>query len=549
MDKKDRMAYATILSKESGYIRKDPGGRMRIALAYPNKYYVGMSNLGLHAMYRVFNSRPDTLCERIFLPSRDLEWIHRNHSIPLLSLESQTPVREFDILAFSCSFENDYLNCLKMMDMAGIPLRARERDGTYPIVVMGGACTFFNVEPMSPFMDCFICGEGEGVGNDFMDVFGRWLDAQESRDVLLRSLLHIDGIYCPEFYEYRYDDRGVICDLVIHDNAPEHIRPRIEHDINELNTSTAIFNEESEFGHMYLLEVTRGCPRGCHFCLLSRIYKPFRQRELQNLLKSAGEGLKKRRRVGLMGASLTDYRDIVELCEGILSMGGEVSLCSLRADDLSDRLMECLAKTGIRTITLAPEAGRECLRAVIGKGDMTDEKIMESVERLVKWGVPNLKLYFMVGIPGETEEDMAAIITLVKKIGHHTSQISKGKGALRQITISLSSFVPKPLTLFQYYPMQPVEILNKKIRYIAREARSIKGITCVNDLPKWSFIQALLSRGDRRAGEILHMAHLEKGNWSRAFSQLNINPEFYLNYPFKKGDMPPWGLWLKQKVL
>jgi radical SAM superfamily enzyme YgiQ (UPF0313 family) len=228
-------------------------------------------------------------------------------------------------------------------------------------------------------------------------------------------------------------------------------------------------------------------------------------------------------------------------------MGGKISLCSMRIDNLSDRLMESLVISGIKTITLAPEAGRESLRSSIGKADISDDKIIEGIEKLIKWDIPNLKLYFMVGLPNETEEDVKAIVRLAKRIKHHAAQISKGRGALRHITISVNSFVPKPLTRFQFYPMESVELLNKKIRYITKEVRLLKGINCTHDMPKWSYIQGLLARGDRRVGELLLLAYQENGNWNRAFSKINLGPDFYLHRVIEEEDIPPWVLWIKDK--
>ncbi len=545
MNKKIKEACNAVLAQEKGAVLKEPEGKIRIALAYPNSYYVGMSNLGIHAIYQIINNRHDALVERVFLPSKDIELIYKNSSTPLLTLESQIPVKEFDILAFSCSFENDYLNCLKIMDLAGIPLWSKDRDEKYPLVIMGGACTFFNTEPMAPFVDCFICGEGEGVINEFLDLFRLWLEGGGNRHEFLLSLLNMEGIYSPRFYEYKYDKQGKIKELFIHKNAPERISPRIEKDIDMLDTSTVIFTHDSTFGHMFLLEVSRGCPRGCHFCLLSQVYKPFRKRSIENLLNSVKRGLRYRSRIGLVGASLTDYNNLSLLCESIISMGGEVSLCSLRIDDLSDRLLGSLAKSGVRTITLAPEAGSQRLRSHIGKADITDEKIMAGIEQIIKWGIPNLKLYFIAGLPDETEEDLEAIVQLVKRIRHHACQISKGKKSLRQITVSISSFIPKPLTRLQFSVMESIDSLNKKVRYLAKELGSLKMITCIHDVPKWAFVQALLSRGDRRIAELLHLAFLENGNWNKAFKQLNINPSFYLYRSIEKEEIPPWSLWMK----
>ena len=544
MSKKIRQAYQAILGEETGYVHKDTGGKIKIALAYPNTYYVGMSNLGLHTMYRIFNARPDTLCERVFLPSRDMEWLYRNSGTPLLTLESQTPVKAFDILAFSCSFENDYLNCLKMMALAGLPLQSSERDVSDPIVVMGGACTFFNTEPMAPFMDCFICGEGERIGNEFLDSYRDWYESGGSKQEFCHALLRIPGMYVPVFYDFRYDHQGRISDVIVHQDAPQRIRPRIERDTDLLRTGTAIFNQYSEFSHMYLLEVTRGCPRGCRFCLLSQVYKPFRYRRIDTLLRMVQDGMAYRERIGLVGASLTDYPDLDDLCEGILSLGGRISLSSMRIGGISDRLMDCLVKSGIKTITLAPEAGSERLRSSIGKEDITDEKIMTDIGKLLAWKVPHLKIYFMIGLPGETETDVEAIVNLIKKVKHHAVHYVKRKKGLFQISISVSSFVPKPLTPFQFYPMESIDLLKRKIRYLGREFRDMHGVHYTHDLPKWSYIQGLLSRGDRRVGEILLRAQQENGDWHRACIDVNMSPDFYLYRRMGDKEIPPWVLWV-----
>ncbi|MGA1794694.1 MAG: radical SAM protein [bacterium] len=544
MHRKLREAYHTILAQEEGYVRKDPGGRIMVALAYPNTYYVGMSNLGLHAMYRLFNARPDTLCERVFIPSPEVHLMRGGSAKPLVTLESRTPVREFDILAFSCSFENDYLGCLGILEMSGIPLRSSDRDDTHPLVVMGGACTFFNVEPMASFIDCFLCGEGELLGQEFLDAYREWVESGGGKEDLLLGLRRIEGMYIPSLYEYGYDGKGRISGIHVLRDAPDRIHARITGDLDRFETSTAIFNRHSEFSGMFLAEVSRGCPRGCKFCLLSTIYRPFRQRGVDSLLAMVRNGVTRRERIGLVGASLTDYADLEDLCQGIRALGGKVSLCSLRADHLTDGLLDVLVQSDIRTVTLAPETGSEQLRASIGKADMTDDRIMDGVERLVHRGIPLLKLYFMVGLPGETTRDVEAIVRLVKRIRHCAVQAGKGKRGFRQIALSVSSFVPKPLTRFQFHPMESTEQLAGKIRYIARETRSIRGVTCTHDVPKWSYIQALLSRGDRRVGEVLLQAHQEHGNWHRAFRSINLSPDFYLFREMDEQDTPPWMLWM-----
>jgi radical SAM superfamily enzyme YgiQ (UPF0313 family) len=399
---------------------------------------------------------------------------------------------------------------------------------------------------MTPFIDCFICGEGECIGNEFLDIYCNWIESRGKKDDLFHHLLSLEGIYIPTFYNYKYDTQGRICKVIINQGAPERIQPRIEKDIDLFNTSTTVFTRKSEFSKMYLLEVTRGCPRRCHFCLLSKAYKPYRQRKIDTLLKRVREGLGQRDTIGLIGASLTDYKDLDQLCQEILSLGGKISFSSLRVENFSDSLMEVLVTSGIRTVTLAPETGREKLRALIGKTEMTDDKIMDSIEKLIKWGIPSVKFYFMVGLPHETFEDVEAIVQFVKKIKHHVIQVSKGKGSLRQITVSISSFVPKPLTRFQFYPMESVELLNKKIKYLTKELRSVKGVYCTHDLPKWSFIQGLLARGDRKIGELLILAHEENGNWHRAFTKINLSPDFYLYRALNEKEIPPWVLWLRR---
>jgi len=525
----------TLLAVERGTVSKAGGAAVEIALAYPNTYHVGMSNLGMHQVYSILNQRDDTSCERTFLPEEDdiLEFDRSNTK--LFSLESQRPVRDFDILAFSVSFEHDYLNVLEILRLAGIPADKQDRGPDDPLLVLGGICTFFNPEPLSDFFDAVIVGEGEEIAGEFIDVYKA--NRGKGRKELLRALCSVSGVYIPEFYEVLYNVNGTIRERrsLIAD-VPATIIKRAVKDIDRKPAATVILSPNTEFSDMHLAEVTRGCGRHCRFCMAGYIYLPPRNLSAEQARIEATKADATCGKIGLVGSALSDYPGVDDLCSFI---AGSLSVSSLRADSLSKTLIDRLAKSGHKTIAIAPEAGSERLRKVINKG-VTEEDILRAADLVFGAGIPNLKLYFIIGLPTETQNDMEEIIRLAEKMHDVQLRHARPAGRIGRITLSVNSFVPKPFTPFQWEPMEDVQSLNKKQRFLEKAVKKIGNMNIIHDLPKWEFIQALLSRGDRRIGGLLKAAHAKGGDWKAAARELGIDMDQFVTRRRDFDDILPW---------
>ena len=526
---------AALLAVERGTVFKAGGADVEIALAYPNTYHVGMSNLGVHQIYSVLNGRDDTACERVFLPDEDDIPEYERSGAKLFSLESRRPVREFDILAFSVSFEHDYLNVLEILRLAGIPAGKKDRGTDDPLLVLGGICTFFNPEPLSEFFDVVIVGEGEEIAGEFIDVYKA--NRGTKRKELLEALSRIPGVYIPEFYEVLYNDDGTIRErrsLFAH--APATIMKRAVKDIDRKPAATIILTPHTEFSDMHLAEVTRGCGRHCRFCMAGYIYLPPRNLSSEQARREAHKADETCGKIGLVGSALSDYPGVDDLCS---SIAGSLSVSSLRADSLSKTLIDRLAKSGHKTIAIAPEAGSERLRKVINKG-VTEEDILRAADLVFGAGIPNLKLYFIIGLPTETQDDIEEIIRLAEKLREVQLRHARPAGRIGRITLSVNSFVPKPFTPFQWEPMEDVQILNRKQRFLEKAVRKIGNMNIIHDLPKWEFIQALLSRGDRRVGRLLKAAHEKGGDWKAAARELEIDMNFFVTRRRSFEEVLPW---------
>ena len=524
-----------LLAAERGAVIKAGGADVEIALAYPNTYHVGMSNLGVHQIYSILNQREDTACERVFLPDEgDLaEYERSNRS--LFSLESQRPVRAFDILAFSVSFEHDYLNVLEVLRLAGIPADKKERGADDPLLVLGGICTFFNPEPLSEFFDVVIVGEGEEIAGEFIDAYKT--NREKERHELLRALATVPGAYIPEFYEITYNDDGTIGERrsLIAD-APARIVKRAVTTIDRKPAATVILSPNTEFSDMHLAEVARGCGRHCRFCMAGYIYLPPRNLSAEQARREANKADASCGKIGLVGSALSDYPGVDDLCA---SIEGSLSVSSLRADSLSKTLIDRLAKSGHKTIAIAPEAGSERLRKVINKG-MTEEDILRGADLVFGAGIPNLKLYFIIGLPTETQEDIEEIIGLAEKIREVQLRHARPAGRIGRVTLSVNSFVPKPFTPFQWEPMEDVQSLNRKQRFLEKAVKKIGNMNMIHDLPKWEFIQALLSRGDRRVGRLLKAAHERGGDWKVVARELGIDMDLFVTRRRGFEEVLPW---------
>ena len=474
-----------LVSKEKGTVFKDPGGRINIALCYPNRYSVGMSSLGFQGIYGFLNSQADVVCERIFFPDQeDLEEFENSRMEPF-SLESKRPLSAFDIIAFSVSFENDYPHLVKMLKMAHIPIRTSERGSHHPLVIMGGVCAFYNPEPLADFMDVIFIGEAEEMLAEFLAVYR----LGGERDILLERAMAIEGVYIPAYYSITYDAAGKIAGRTAAHGAPDRIRKRTITDISRSFLRSSVITPEAEFSNMYLLEAMRGCPWSCRFCVAGHIYRPVRKKDLAQLADEVKAASEKTLKIGLIGPSLSDYPH----AEDVLKMEGvDFSITSLRASAKSGRLVQLMK--GHRSISIAPEAGTQRLRNVINK-KITDEDIYETARLILESDIETLRLYFMIGLPTETMNDIDGLIELVRTIRKNTR-----RGYIR---LSVSTFVPKPFTPFQWHPMEALKSIKEKLRMIKKGLGQEKGVRVFHDVPKHAHLQGLFALGDRRIGRVL----------------------------------------------
>jgi radical SAM family uncharacterized protein len=526
-----------LLAEEQGTVIKDWGGKISVALVYPNTYAVGMSNLGFQTIYRHLNAMPDVVCERVFMPEQaDLDEMRRAQ-LPPFSLESLRPLTDFHLVGFSVTYEGDYVNVLRLLGMAGIPLRATARRPHDPLVLMGGVCAFSNPEPIAPFMDFVVVGEGEEL---VVEMIAAYRAGYRDRAGLLASLAALDGIYVPERYDIAYGEDGAIADVAARDGAPTIVAKRRLRNVNAFETVAAVKTSHAEYGHMALLEVGKGCGRGCRFCLEGQVYRPVRHRSVDSLretierMAASGE-----RRIGLVGACVSDYPWLGDLLKVVEDNGMELSISSLRADSLSEGLVAALARGGHRTLTMAPEAGTERLRRVIRKS-ISDDQLMTACDLVRAHGIPNLKTYFMIGQPTETIEDVEAIPELAGRMLERLRVLDPTGRPFGRLTLSVSSFVPKPWTPFQWAPFDGAESLQSKLEIIKRGVRRFSNVRVLHENPREAALQALLARGDRRVGDFLELAASHEGDWRRALREWDGDAAFYTTRRRSPEERLPW---------
>ena len=531
-----------LLETEQGAIRKDRGGRLAVALVYPNTYAVGMSNLGFQTIYAHLNAIPDVVCERVFFPDpEDMDEQQRTRVAPF-SLESLRPLGEFDLIGFSVTYEGDYLNVVRLLRMAGIPPRAADRGPGDPVILMGGVCAFSNPEPMAPFMDLIAVGEGEEMVSELIAAH-RAAHAEGSdgaRARFLSGARDIAGVYAPDAYEVRYETDGRIAGVAPRDaGVSAVVTKRRLRDVNRWETISTIKSPRAEYGHMQLLEVGKGCGRGCRFCLEGQVYRPVRHRSLDALRESVAEIAKESKRVGLVGACVSDYPWIGELMKLLEEHGVEVSISSLRADSLSEDLVASLARGGHRTLTMAPEAGTERLRRVVRKA-ISDAQLEAACDLVRRYGIPNLKCYFMIGLPTETMEDVEAIPRLAARLLERLQVLGPDGRPFGKLTLSISSFVPKPWTPFQWAPFAEPRDLEAKLQVIKQGARRLSTIRVLHENPREAGLQALLARGDRRVADFIELAAEYGGDWRRALRDWDGDPAFYTRRARALDEIMPW---------
>jgi len=501
-----------LLSQEQGPVIKDWGGKLPIALIYPNSYYIGMSNLGIHAIYSLLNSYSDVVCERAFWEREG-----RTQQIPVLSLESQRPLSDFAVLAFSITYELDYFNVVQILKASGIPLYAADRTERHPLVIAGGPCITTNPLPLSPFFDCLCIGEAEPILPAMLPVLSEGIKGK--RDDLLKELAALPGIYVPQY-------------------RPETpVVRQWARNLDDFPVASAILTPNTELGDLYLIEVERGCNWGCRFCLVSQAFCPMRFRSIDKLLAQAELGLKYRKRLGLLGAIVTEHPQIEELLVRLRQMGAGLSISSLRVKPLSQIVLEQLAKGGAETITLAPEAGSQRLRQLIKKG-ISEEDILEAVDKVAGQGIKQLKLYFMIGLPAETDEDIEEIIDLTLRA---KSILDRRRSGCR-LTINIAPFVPKAGTPFQWLPMAPLDTLNHHLS-ILKNSLPAKGIRIKCESPAWSEVQAVLSRGDTElAGVLANIEDLSLSGWRKAVEKCQVDVDFYAHQRWETTKKLRWSM-------
>ncbi|NOZ24478.1 MAG: radical SAM protein [Nitrospirae bacterium] len=508
-----------LLGKERGTVYKDPGGRVNICLAYPNTYHVGMSSLGFQGIYSILNSRDDTVCERVFLPDEeDLEEFERTGS-ELFALESARPLNRFDMVAFSVSFENDYPSVPLMLRLARIGAFASGRTEQAPVLLLGGVCATFNPEPLAEFFDLIFIGEADGSLDELVEAY----KGAGSKEEFLGTVSERDGFYVPARHEVSYADDGRIRERRAVGNTPLTIRKRTERVLNG-RLRPCIITPETEFSDMYLLEAMRGCVWNCRFCVAGHIYNPPRHKDIRVLKQEAVHAMETTRRVGLIGPSLTDYRHATEALQ---TEGIDFSITSLRATPKAERLLDLMK--GHRSISIAPEAGTVRMRTIINKR-ISEEDILETAERVFQHDIHTLRLYFMIGLPFETDDDIAGIVDLAKRI----RSLSR-RGI---IVLSVSTFVPKPFTPFQWHPMTAEKTIKARLKMI-KSGLDMNGVRVFHDVIKYAFMQGVFSRGDRRLAGVLHDMK-EPRRWKESLGKAGLDPGFYLFRERSFEEILPW---------